>query len=299
MKKERHKVQDTRHKTEKLLFLLALCLWFWVFSLESAQASTLLYSRLTDGFWQIWKKTEDNQNTQLTASLYDKRYPSATKNGEIIFHTNNNRCFLLTKDGKEVELLSDLWPVRDIVASPTEDVFIFSRFRTDIVDESNIWLYDRTNEKRVMLTREEGIQFQPAISKDGKKIVYSIGNGPRTYEIYSINIDGTEKKQLTENKSNDYTPSFSPDRAKIAFSSNMSGDYEIWTMNADGSEPKQLTDSPGLDTAPAWSSDGKQIAFTTNRSGHLSIWTMNADGSNPLPLLEDLQGNETCDPFWY
>ncbi len=263
---------------------------------EEETSGGLLYSQLTDGFWQIWKKSGE-EPVQLTFSPYDKRRPLLTAGGDILYHTNNDRCFRLTRDGKEEELLSDLWPVRDIVPSPTRNLYVFSRFRTDLVDQSNLWLFDPLTGDRKMLTRGEGIQYQPAWSPDGNRIVYSAGSGPRSKEIFVIGADGTGEKQLTQNNSNEFTPSWSPDGQQIVFSSNITGDFEVWSMNADGSEAKQLTHSPGLDTRPVFSSDGSRIAFTSNRSGDLEIWVMEADGSNQ----KKWENHEapTCDPFWF
>lgn len=277
----------------KTICLLAALLWFQ----NVAEAGELLYSRLTDGYWQIWKKDEGGQSAQLTTSLYDKRYPSVTKNGELVYQTNNNACFRITKEGKEEELLKDLWPIRDLVSSPSGSLFVFSRFRTDVVDQSNLWLFDPATNARTMLTRDPGVQYQPSWSWDGKRLAYTAGAGPHSKEIFVIEADGSAKRQLTDDQSNDLTPAWSPEGARIVFSSGRTGDYEIWIMNADGTDPKQLTDSPGLDTRPVFSPDGSQIAFTSNRSGQLEIWAMNADGSNPRPWLNEKA--ETCDPFWF
>jgi len=254
-----------------------------------------LYSRLTDGFWQIWKDEEGN-STQLTFSSYDKRYPCLSKNGEVVYQTHNNFCFRI-KEGKEEKLLEDLWPVRDLVPSPKGDLFVFSRFRTDLVDQSNLWIFDPTVNTRTMLTQDPGIQFQPSWSSDGQKIAYVAGMGPHSKEIFVIHVDGSEKKQMTNDKSNDFTPVWSPNGSKIAFSSNRTGDFELWVMNADGSDPGQLTRSAGLDTRPVFSPDGQKIAFTSNRSGRLEIWMMNSDGSDPHRWKE--QEAPTCDPFWF
>lgn len=281
---------------KKAAFCFAFSLWSLAFSFCPCFADALLYCRLTDGFWQIWKETEGGKPEQLTASPHDKRLPTRTSSGEILYHSNNDRCFLLTEEGKEKELLKELWPVRDLIASPKEELFVFSRFRTDLVDQSNLWLYDPKIEKKTMLTQEEGVQYQSSWSPDGTQIAYSGGSGPRSKEIFVIRKDGTEKKKLTQNQDNDFMPAWSPDATKIAYSSNVTGDFEIWLMNADGGEPRQLTDSPGLDTRPVFSPDGTQIAFTSNRSGGLEIWVMNADGSNPRKWLGEAPA---CDPFWF
>jgi len=113
------------------------------------------------------------------------------------------------------------------------------------------------------------------------KIVFHVGWGCQScnppfngYEIYEMNPDGTDLKQLTPPSWTydpaggippAYNPVWSPDGSKIAFS------YEpltnnIWVMNADGSNWIQLTTYTGgvMDTGDAaWSPGGSKIAFTT------------------------------------
>ena len=53
--------------------------------------------------------------------------------------------------------------------------------------------------------------------------------------VPGLNADGSDLKRLTTNTFDEYSPVWSPDGTKIAFSSNLSGDYEIHVMDADGS----------------------------------------------------------------
>ncbi|MBI2139068.1 hypothetical protein HYU13_05745, partial [Candidatus Woesearchaeota archaeon] len=119
-------MRNIRHFSMSLVFgLLSL-----VHGQRFCEAGELLYSRLTDDYWQIWRQKEGEEAVQLTFSPYDKRYPSMTGRGELIYHTHNDRCYRM-KGGKEEELLKELWPVRDLVPSPEGNLFVFSRFRTD------------------------------------------------------------------------------------------------------------------------------------------------------------------------
>jgi Tol biopolymer transport system component len=258
----------------------------------------LLYSRLTDGTWQVWQRDlSTNQRVQVTLTPGDKRYPAWVLDGGIAYCTSNQACFQVhSGDERNEPLLADLWPVRDVAGSPDGRSLAFSRFRTELVDSANLWIADSAGTQRRILTQDAGIQEDAAWSPDGEQLAFAAGQGPGTYEIYLVNADGTNRRQLTRNRANDFLPAWSPDGTQIAFSSDASGDYEIWIMRTDGSDLRQLTHSPGLDTRPAWSPDGGHLAFATNRTGTLAIWVMNTDGADQRSL-EQAEGG-SCDPAW-
>ena len=107
----------------------------------------------------------------------------------------------------------------------------------------------------------------------------------------------TNLKQLTSNEGWDIEPAWSPDSAKLVFSSNCSGNYDIWTMNADGTGLQNITNNSALDVKPAWSPDGTKVAFVSDRSGNKDIWVANADGSG-IPLQLSTLTIVDTDPTW-
>ena len=109
----------------------------------------------------------------------------------------------------------------------------------------------------------------------------------RSGEIFTMNSDGADQINITNNAANDGEPNYSPDGANIIFTSNRDGNNEIYRMNADGSNPVRLTNNPASDSQPSYSPDGASIVFSSDRDGNLEIYKMNADGSNQVRLTND------------
>ena len=120
----------------------------------------------------------------------------------------------------------------------------------------------------------------------------SVWNG----DIYVVNADGTERTRLTRNPAEEFSPAWSPDGTKIAFSRFTGSRFQIFVMNADGSGAVQLTFADAAATGAAWSPDGTRIAFT--RCGDsCDVYVMDADGRNVRRLTYgDPPGDES--PTW-
>lgn len=104
-------------------------------------------------------------------------------------------------------------------------------------------------------------------------------------DIYTINVDGSQEKRLTNSPGLDAFPGWSPDGQRIAFVSDRTGTWEIYVMDDDGSQQRPLTNTPEDESVPTWSPDGEKIAYTTDMIGDdPKIWVMNADGSGRRQL---------------
>lgn len=111
------------------------------------------------------------------------------------------------------------------------------------------------------------------------------------YEIYTIEPDGSNLRQLTFNEAWDDKPSWSKDGTRIAFESDLDGDFEIFSMNADGSNLQQLTFNDTDDWGPAWSPDGNSLAFHSDRDGDVELYVMANDGTN----VQQVTNNSSVD----
>ncbi len=107
------------------------------------------------------------------------------------------------------------------------------------------------------------------ISPNGKKIVYTVSyyskeqNSSNT-EIFVMNVDGSDKKQITYSKEQEISPKWMNDNEHIAYLSNKSGSMQIWKMNDKGKKQEQLSDIKGGVNDFMFSPNEDKILFVSN-----------------------------------
>ncbi|HEX5873796.1 MAG TPA: beta-propeller fold lactonase family protein, partial [Pyrinomonadaceae bacterium] len=128
--------------------------------------------------------------------------------------------------------------------------------------------FDSKSEKTVgepfWITRGDLNLLRPELSTDGTRFVMRISRRTQD-DIVVLSRDGTNWRDLTNDKFFDRYPRWSPDGGRIAFTSDRSGRYEIWMLDADAPNLRQLTfNTTGDTTFPLWSPDGTRILFRSN-----------------------------------
>ncbi|HUF34595.1 MAG TPA: Ig-like domain-containing protein [Gemmatimonadales bacterium] len=114
------------------------------------------------------------------------------------------------------------------------------------------------------------------------------------YQMRSTGVD-TLLLLLVDDASN-VQAVLSPDRTRIAFSSNRHGSYDLFVMNAGGDSLRRLTADGGTEGEPAWTPDGTRIVFTSTQPGAGSqLRTVLADGKDPRLLTNSPGGNHSPD----
>jgi imidazolonepropionase-like amidohydrolase/Tol biopolymer transport system component len=141
--------------------------------------------------------------------------------------------------------------------------------------------------KQVPIKTDEGTWMDVDVAPDGQTLAFTLLG-----DIYTMPISGGTPKRISEGLSWEVQPRFSPDGARIAFTSDRGGGDNIWVMNVDGSDKRQVTKEDfRLLNQPAWSPDGRFIAakkhFTTERSaGTGEIWLYHVSGGGGVQVVE-------------
>jgi Tol biopolymer transport system component len=112
----------------------------------------------------------------------------------------------------------------------------------------------------------------------GRKILCVLKIGDDS-NIWLMNRDGTERKQLTADSAVKMLPQMSPDGRHIVFDSLHVESTNIWRMDADGSNQKQLTGSAFGNLGPRFTPDGQWVIFwTLTESGTPKIEKVSIEG---------------------
>jgi TolB protein len=127
------------------------------------------------------------------------------------------------------------------------------------------------------------------------RIAYVVQQGG-SKEICVADFDGANVKQITENRSINLSPSWTPEGRKIAFTSYLRRNPDLYLIDEDGKNLQPLSRYPGLNVAPSWSPDGKKIALMMGMEGKSDIYLIDTNGGNPRKLTKG-HGNEAS-PTW-
>ena len=96
---------------------------------------------------------------------------------------------------------------------------------------------------------------------------------PSNMELFVMDADGTNKRQITDNGAANFGPFFHPDNERIIFASNLGdpkGDgfgreFELWMIRADGTGLERVTHTETFDGFPMFTRDGKHLIWCANR----------------------------------
>lgn len=194
--------------------------------------------------------------------------------------------FVADTKGNIVQRLTDE-PGYDAEAtvSPTGDRIVFTSVRSGDIE---IYTMKPDGSDVVQLTNTPGYDGGPFFSWDGKQIVYRAsrpeGEDLTTYqdllkqglirpgrlELYVMNADGTENRQVTDNGAANFGPFWHPDGQHIIFSSNMDDpqgrNFDLYVIRKDGTGLQRITNTPEFDGFPMFTRDGKRLIFASNRN---------------------------------
>ncbi|HYV65188.1 MAG TPA: hypothetical protein VE964_03030 [Myxococcales bacterium] len=116
--------------------------------------------------------------------------------------------------------------------------------------------------------------------------------GAAGYEIVTMNLDGSNRRQVTDNARQEFLPHFSPDGTRLLYTTFTAGAYgqpgsttDVAFYDLARDVEVNLTNT-GEDSYPVWSPDGRRIAFLSRAAKGPGLWVMSADGTWRYRILE-------------
>ncbi|MBD0325166.1 MAG: PD40 domain-containing protein [Pyrinomonadaceae bacterium] len=187
--------------------------------------------------------------------------------------------------GAARRVTNDLNGYRDIsVSTDSKTLITIQNIRL-----SRIWIAPRgESERATQITSGFGDNYSEmfgmAWTPDGRILYASHASG--NPDIWVMNADGSNQKQLTVDARTDYSPVASADGRYIVFVSNRNAGRHLWRMNADGSNPVQLTKGAG-EEAPSLSPDGRWVVYSTISAGKPTLWRVPIEGGEAQQLTDE------------
>lgn len=222
--------------------------------------------------------------------------------GEIAYVTNRHgaaELYLMRPDGSNQTRLTNNVRVEDDSPAWSLDGQSLA-FVSDINGNLEIYTMPPTgDEDPVNITNDFAQDRSPAWSPDGTMIAFVSNRDNGTDDVYIMNIDGTEIRQITSTGGN-LSPTWSPDGLQLAFSSIRTGNAEIFILDLTDSEavPHNISQDPSADTDPEWSHDGSKMVFVSNRDNNLEIYVLDLITEGAEAINISLDTGRDYQPTW-
>lgn len=191
-------------------------------------------------------------------------------------------------DGADVQLTDSKLAEFDPDISPDGTMIVFCAEGTDNASSlSCISIEDKQVRWTVSF---KGIIWQPRWSPDGNSIAFVFKEHERAPgEIMTVNKFGEQLTNLTENLSDDLSPSWCPKGCHLAFESNRNGPYQVWTMDIAAKTSRQLSSEVAMARKPSWGKD--RIVFESNVGATIQLFAMNENGVHTRRVTENATNN--------
>ena len=154
-----------------------------------------------------------------------------------------------------------------------------------VESRSNIWIAPEADAARAKQVRSEIGQLEVlAWTQDGR-IVYRSSAGGNGADIWIMNADGSNVRQLTIGARVSRGLTVTPDDRYIIFSSDRAGQYNLWRMDTGGGNLRQLTAGDG-EFYPVCTSDGRWVVYQSNEVIDPRLWRISTEGGEPMQLTK-------------
>ena len=142
--------------------------------------------------------------------------------------------------------------------------------------------------------------YLPVFSPDGRQVAFAATpQGAGAQDIFLVNADGTNLRQLTTHPDSDTTPTWSPSGTQIAFTSDRTGKPQIYVMNLDGSGLRRLPIPDGEADRATWApAPFNEIAYSarTGPGYDIKVYELSSGVTRQITLSEGSNESPSYSP---
>lgn len=190
--------------------------------------------------------------------------------------------------GPDVQITDSKLAEFDPDISPDGSMIVFCAEGTD--NASSLIAMTLADKQVQWTVSLKGIIWQPRWSPDGSTIAFVFKDHERAPgEIMTVDRFGEHLTNLTENMSDDLSPSWCPKGCHLAYESNRNGPYQVWSMDLAAKSSRQLSSEVAMARKPVWGKD--RIIFESNVGATIQLFAMNENGVHTRRVTENTTNN--------
>jgi TolB protein len=214
----------------------------------NSDGTAIAFTSRRDGPSHVYVMQADGNGTRpITSGKENDSHPSWSPNGaDLVFARGTaGDLYVVSERTKRLRPIGrDAGEERDPAWSPDGQWIAYSR-REPGLEIREIWLIRPNGTGRRQLTRLKAVSVTPVWSPDSKRIAFAT-DVDGSFDIYTVDADGTNVQNATTGAPDDFEPAWSPDGRTLAFMR----DGAITVLRANGTE--EPLSSGQNDSSPAW-----------------------------------------------
>jgi dipeptidyl aminopeptidase/acylaminoacyl peptidase len=221
----------------------------------------------------------DGSGVTFIAPIEGTNHPLPSSGDRFAWSPDGNQiAFISATPGPEADANGDPMVITRYLYKPTASEGL-TRFNDN--RRVHIFIADLATRKVRQLTSGDYYEHSIDWSPRGDEIVFVSNRGPDpdrffNYDVFAVKVTNGSLRRLSDTKSAEYRPKWSPDGRLIAFqgttrdltsSETTMEDTHVWVMDADGGNRRELGRLDNRQGPPEWSADGRSLYFTVQERG--------------------------------
>lgn len=175
-------------------------------------------------------------------------------------------------------------------------------FQSRVTGSDQIFRLAAGASEPVRLTSGGAADQHPRLSPDGDRVVFQSNRG-LDFDIYIMDADGGNLRNLTSLPGDDRFATWAPDGATVVWTRFDEGtfSFDLYALPAAGGEPSVLVATPFNELVPSISPDGRFVVYQTDRAPPFGIYIAPVSGATegrPLRATDATDGNSDLTPWW-